>query len=203
MICEKCPNNIQGVCVTAQKDAEYDRKVLLQCGLAEGEVLPFAEFLSGVKEKIELHEILGDAETMKYCEPAYSLEKTRAFLQSFCIGRRGAVAAVHREQDKVIGYILFNQLETGVYEMGWIFHRRFWGQGYAYEACKAVMEYAFEKLHAHKVFAETIDPVKSAGLMRKLGMRCEGIQRSQTKDLYGNWADLYLYGFLQEERSEL
>ena len=30
-------------------------------------------------------------------------------------------------------------------------------------------------------------------------MRSEGIQRSQTKDNDGNWADLYFYGMLEEE----
>lgn len=34
----------------------------------------------------------------------------------------------------------------------------------------------------HKVFAETIDT---------------GIRRSQTKDLHGNWSDLYFYGLLE------
>lgn len=34
--------------------------------------------------------------------------------------------------------------------------------------------------------------------MKKLGMRPEGIQRSQTRDNHGNWADLYSYGLLEE-----
>ena len=72
-------------------------------------------------------------------------------------------------------------------------------QGYAYEACKAVIDYAFCELDAHKVFAETIDGVKSVGLMQKLGMKLEGVQRSQTKDNDGNWANLYFYGLLREE----
>ena len=54
----------------------------------------------------------------------------------------------------------------------------------------------------HKVFAEAIDAVKSVGLMKKLGMQLEGIQRSQTKDLQGNWADLYLYGLLADDWSK-
>ena len=33
----------------------------------------------------DLHDILGDAEVMKNCEPAYSLEKTSDFLSKFCI----------------------------------------------------------------------------------------------------------------------
>ncbi len=146
----------------------------------------------------DLHHILGDAEVMKNCEPAYSLEKTADFLSKFCIGKKGAVAAVHKDSGKVIGYILFHAFQEDVYEIGWFFNQNFWRQGYAYEACKAVIEYAFHELNAHKVFAESIDRVKSVGLMKKLGMQPEGIQRSHTKDEDGNWADLYLYGLLKD-----
>ncbi len=140
----------------------------------------------------DLYEILGDAETMKNCEPAYNPQKTKAFLHSFCIGRNGAVAAVHKQSKKVIGYILFNEIEPSIFEMGWFINRNYWRQGYAYEACKAVMGYAFRKLDAHKVFAETIDGVKSVGLMQKLGMKFEGIQEN-------NGVSLYCYGLLRED----
>lgn len=147
----------------------------------------------------DLHEIFGDAETMENCEPAYDLAKTKDFLSSFCIARNGALAAVHRNSGKVIGYILFNEYEEDVYEIGWIFNRCFWRQGYAYESCKAVIDHAFAELSAHKVFAEATDAVKSVSLMKKLGMKLEGIQRSQTRDNHGNRADLYFYGLLQSE----
>ncbi len=150
-----------------------------------------------LEDASDLHDIFGDEETMKHCEPAYDFEKTKEFLASFCIGRKGAVAAVHKESGKVMGYILFKEYEESVYEMGWIFNRSFWRQGYAYESCKTVLDYAFRELHVHKVFAEAIDAEKSVGLMKKLGMRLEGIQRSQTKDNQGNWADLYFYGMLE------
>ncbi len=149
------------------------------------------------EDAADLYDILGDGETMEKCEPAYDLEKTKEFLASFCIGRKGAVAAVHKDSGRVIGYILFKEAVEGVWEMGWIYNRRFWRQGYAHEACKAVIDHAFAERNAHKVFAETIDPVKSVGLMQKLGMQPEGIQRSQTKDANGNWADLYFYGLLE------
>lgn len=147
----------------------------------------------------DLYDILGDKEVMKDCEPAYSLEKTATFLSDFCIGRKGAVAAVHKDSGKMIGYILFHASEECVYEIGWFFHRSFWRQGYAYESCQAVIDHAFRELNAHKIFAETIDSRKSVGLMKKLGMRSEGIQRSHTKDSSGNWTDLYFYGLLKEE----
>ena len=148
----------------------------------------------------DLQEILGDDETMKYCEPAYSLEKTTNFFQKFCIEKKAAIAAVHKESSKVIGYILFKESEKKVYEMGWFFNRNYWRQGYAYEACKAVIDYAFDALNAHKIFAETIDGEKSVNLMKKLGMKLEGIQRSQVKDNSGNWADLYLYCIFEKDR---
>lgn len=147
----------------------------------------------------DLYEIFSDAETMKNCEPPYDLEKTRTFLQDFCIGRRGALAAALKEGGKVIGYILFNAVESGVYEIGWIFNRRYWRMGYAYEACRAVMDDGFSRGNVHKIFAETIDCVKSAGLMEKLGMHLEGVQREQTDDNFGCLVDLYLYGILRKE----
>lgn len=60
-------------------------------------------------------------------------------------------------------------------------------------------EYAFSGLRAHKIFSETIDGLKSAGLMEKLGMRQEGIQRQQVKNSSGNWADLHFYGILRKD----
>lgn len=144
----------------------------------------------------DLHAIFGDAETMENCEPAYDYEKTVDFLTSFCIGRQGALAAAERQTGRVIGYILFKGMEDDVYEIGWIFNRTYWRRGFAYEACRAVIDYAFGTLGAHKIFAEAIDPVKSVGLMKKLGMTPEGVQRSHTRDNHGNWADLYLYGLI-------
>lgn len=147
----------------------------------------------------DLFEILGDDETMANCEPAYDLEKVHHFLQNFCIDRHGALAVEQKLSGKVIGYLLFHEFDPGVYEIGWIFNRAYWRQGYAYESCKALLDYAFSVKNAHKIFAETIDGVKSVGLMKKLGMRLEGIQRSQTRDNTGNWADLHFYGILRED----
>ena len=153
------------------------------------------------EDAADLHEIFGDGETMKNCEPAYDLVKTQKFLEEFCIGRRSAVAAVHRGSGKVIGYILCKPLgedpAEDVYELGWIFNRSYWRQGYAYESCLKVIDYVFDKLNAHKIMAEAIDGVKSVSLMKKLGMKPEGVQRSHTKDNAGRWADLFLYGLLR------
>ena len=46
------------------------------------------------EDAADLYEILGDAQTMQYCEPPYDLAKTKQFLQSFCMEREGGLAAV-------------------------------------------------------------------------------------------------------------
>lgn len=119
----------------------------------------------------DLQEILGDPQTMEQLEPPYSREKTGRFLQEFCIERQGALAVVLQSSGKLIGYLLFSRLEPQVYEIGWIFHRAYWRQGYACEACRALIRHAFASHMARRIFAETIDPVRSVGLMKKLGMR--------------------------------
>lgn len=148
----------------------------------------------------DLFEIFGDAETMRHVEPPFTLEKTRRFLEGFCIVKRGAFAAVEQSSGKVVGYILFNSVSgNGVFEIGWVFNRKFWGNGYAYEICSELLMHAFCEMSAHKVFAETIDKQKSVRLMRKLGMKREGVQRKHERDCNGEWADLYYYGILNEE----
>ena len=51
-ICSACPNLKGKICATADQVAEYDRKVLLLCGLQENESLSFAEFTEKVEKLI-------------------------------------------------------------------------------------------------------------------------------------------------------
>ena len=141
----------------------------------------------------DLFEILGDDETMKYCEPAYDFIKTENFLKDFCIKRKGAVCAVLKETEKLIGYILFSEYEKDIYEIGWFFNRNYWNRGFAYESCRAVIEYAFGVLRAKKVFAETIDGEKSVHIMKKLGMKQESAEPGTEKNCEGEFSVLYVY----------
>lgn len=165
--------------------------------LIETERLVISGFEKGDLE--DLYEILGDSLVMEHSEEPYTMEKTAAFLSDFCIKRGKAFAARLKDSKKVIGYILFSQIDPGIYELGWFFNRGFWRRGYAFEACAAVIDHAFKELNAHKIFSETTDGERSVGLMEKLGMKEEGVQRRHVRDRRGEWRDLYLYGLLGEE----
>ena len=150
----------------------------------------------------DLYAIFGNAEVMKNTEPPYSKEKTEKFLNSFCIERepKGAFAAVLKETGEVIGYILFKSLdEPEIFEIGWIFNKMYWRKCYAYEICNKLIKYGFEDMKLHKICAEAIDEIKSVSLMKKLGMKPEGIQRKHTKSNDGVWCVLYWYAMLEED----
>ena len=119
-----------------------------------------------------LWEIFGDPVVMEHVAP-YTEEETRELLRTFCVERDppGACAAVRKEDGRLIGYLLCKQIdEPGIYELGWIFRRDVWRQGYAYEAVSALMDHLFRVREVHKVMAETEDAVRSLGLMKKLGL---------------------------------
>lgn len=149
----------------------------------------------------DFEEIFSDAEVMRECVPPYTREQCARWLNRF-IKDPIAFAVELRRTGKMIGHALFKQLpgeEEGIYEIGWIYNRRFWRQGYAFEAARALMDYGFGALKLHKICAETIDPLKSVPLMKKLGMREEGVFRQHTRSPEGAWADLYWYAALRTE----
>lgn len=150
----------------------------------------------------DFFEIFSDPVVMEHCEPPYDMEASRDWVRYF-IDHPIAFAVVEMESDKMIGHALFKQMSgeaDGVYEIGWIYNRRFWRRGYACEAARALISHGFDELSVHKIVAETVDPVKSASLMKKLGMREEGVFRQHTLDNSGRWADLYWYGLLKSDR---
>ncbi|MBO4982345.1 MAG: DUF1284 domain-containing protein [Lachnospiraceae bacterium] len=71
MICSHCPNRQGGICTAAGKVLEYDRQVLLRCGIHEGTIMPFLAFDGLVRDRILLtggrEEICGDCQWTELC----------------------------------------------------------------------------------------------------------------------------------------
>ena len=56
--------------------------------------------------------------------------------------------------------------------MGWVLHPSRWGKGYATEAGRRSIAYAFEELDAEQVFSVILpDNERSAAVARRLGFR--------------------------------
>lgn len=78
-----------------------------------------------------------------------------------------------KEIDKVIGTggISYNQ-ESKKYELGYNINQKFWGKGYATEAAKAMIKWAYDTLGAREFSAEfATDNVASGKVLEKCGFR--------------------------------
>ena len=84
-------------------------------------------------------------------------------------------------------------------DIGWVTHQNFQRQGYALEATRALMEYAFSHFPLHRIVADIDTRVpESAALAEKLGMRLEGTFKDG-EFFKGSWCDMWLYAILESE----
>ncbi len=106
-----------------------------------------------------------------------------------------------RAERKVIGSIRLAVIDgdNGNADFGFVFNRRYWNNGYATEAARAILDVAFSVLRLHRVIA-TCDVRNGASsrVMEKLAMRREG-HFLQDRMQKGEWRDSYLYGILAHE----
>lgn len=84
-------------------------------------------------------------------------------------------------------------------ELGYILAEPVWGNGYAYEASCAVLDYVYTNYDVNRIYAKChLDNVGSARVMEKLGMKCEGIMRACVfKE--GQFWGMYCYAILRAE----
>jgi len=84
-------------------------------------------------------------------------------------------------------------------EIGYELDPLYWGQGYATEAARAMVQFGFSELRLHRVWSRCIaDNTGSARVLERIGMRQEGRLR-ETEYFKGRWWDVLLYGVLQHE----
>jgi RimJ/RimL family protein N-acetyltransferase len=86
-------------------------------------------------------------------------------------------------------------------EVGYVFHPDAGGNGYATEATRALISFAFEELRAHRVFARTdARNESSAALLRRLGFREEAHFR-EAEIFKGAWGEELVFALLDREWS--
>ena len=110
-------------------------------------------------------------------------------------------AITKRDHDELIGTVTLTgwDARNRRMELGYMLSPAHWGKGYATEAVRAVLTFAFEEMNVHRVEAE-LDPRNpaSARLLERLGFREEGLLRERWW-VYGEWCDSALYGLLRAD----
>ena len=152
----------------------------------------------------DLFEYLSDKEVVEY-EPyrPLTLNETKDNLQ-WRIGTDEMIAVELKNSHKMIGNVYMGKREFEAMEIGYVFNRNYWGNGYAAESCKALIQRAFTN-GIHRIYAEC-DPrnKNSWKLLEALGFQREAHLRKNVyfwKDENEEpiWKDTYIYAKLSVE----
>ncbi len=84
-------------------------------------------------------------------------------------------------------------------ELGYELDPQYWGQGYATEAARALVDYGFRELALRRISSWCIaENTASAWVLERLGFRQEGRLR-RNQHFKSRWWDTLLYALLREE----
>jgi ribosomal-protein-alanine N-acetyltransferase len=130
-----------------------------------------------------------------------SLEETQAFVtramesQSKKLREAYEMAAILKSNHQLIGGggITLDSSGSRIASIGYTFAPEFWGQGLATELAQALIDFGFDSLNCHRIWATCrTENSRSARVLEKCGMIREGHLR---KNMFvrGEWKDSWLY----------
>ena len=151
----------------------------------------------------DLYAYLSDPEVVKF-EPYKPFDREGCRMEAQSRAANPSFVAVELD-GRVIGNLYMGWEDEHTCEVGWVLNRAYYGRGYAAEAARALIGYAFDREGAHRIIA-MCDPlnVPSWRLCERLGMRREAYFRKNVYffcDDEGEplWKDTYVYAILAEE----
>ena len=137
-------------------------------------------------------------------------EDVRAFIQRFLDQQQETprikfqLAITLKGSDELIGNCGVRMASAGAREadIGYELAPQYWGQGFATEAARAIVQFGFTQLRPHRISAWCIaENAGSVRVLEKLGMRQEG--RLREKEYFkGRWWDTLLFAVLDYEWGE-
>lgn len=157
----------------------------------------------------DLHEYLSKESVIKY-EPYGVFTEEECKEEALYRSNEDAFWAVClKENNKLIGNVYFQKQEPKkflTWEMGYVFNPKYYGQGYATESCRKILDYGFQELGAHRIMAKcNPENTSSWRLLERLNMRREGHIQKGVFFKYDDvgkpiWHDTYMYAILKDEK---
>ena len=152
-------------------------------------------------------QVFGDDAAMRFWshEPLADLDAAHGYIDRMVAGFASRTlfqwVVADRETDGLLGTVTVYQWDHANHraEVGFMLGRAHWGRGFAQEAVRAVLRFAFEAMDLHRVEADT-HPGNAASLrlLERLGFRREGLLRQRFL-IDGSASDSEIFGLLQEE----
>ena len=121
--------------------------------------------------------------------------------RAFALPDEGAIRWVVIHDGVRIGevHVTCNWEQTLEWEIGWYFLAEYWGKGFATEASKAVIAYAFAHFKVNRLAAFiNAGNKRSAALAGRAGMVLEGRLR-ETRLVQGAYCDEYVFSLLKRD----
>jgi RimJ/RimL family protein N-acetyltransferase len=160
------------------------------------------------RDREAVHEYSSDPEVVQYMDWGPNTdEDDKEFLERAMTVREEnprrdfTLAIVLKDTRRLIG-------SCGIHESGpadregWIGYclsRQYWGRGFGTETAKALLDYGFNNLGLHRMFATCMPAnTASAHVLEKTGMQLEGHLR-QHRWVKGKWRDSLLYAILDQD----
>lgn len=137
--------------------------------------------------------------------PASDVEDSRKYIRQCQVENQSGLAltlgAEWKAEGRIVGAVSLFNLEHlhGVGEIGFILHRRFWGQRVSLEMIGLMLHYGFTVMQLERIEGWTIaENERSWRIMEKMGMVREGILRRHR--IYRDEPkDRVVYGLLRQE----
>ena len=93
-------------------------------------------------------------------------------------------------------------LTADKFKMGEIYYKlipKLWGNGYATEIAKSLVNFGFNDLKLHRIEAgAAVENIKSLRVLDKIGMTKEGVRR-KILPIRGEWIDGYQYAIVEDD----
>ncbi|RJP27599.1 MAG: N-acetyltransferase [Candidatus Omnitrophota bacterium] len=149
---------------------------------------------------------MNDREINQYLESRFfpqSLEKLEAFVRSMKESKQHVfLAIIDNLANEHIGNIKLGPIDWihRRAEIGFLIgNKSYWGKGYATEAIRLVVQYAFDTLNVHKVTAGCYSTnVGSVKAMEKVGFMQEGVLKEHCF-CNGRYVDIIRFGIIKSE----
>lgn len=101
--------------------------------------------------------------------------------------------------DRLIGFVRLALTGIQAAKIGYAIAADYWGNGYATDSVRSILEFGFTSLNLHRVTAAIgPDNGASVSIVRKLGFALEGRLRDHVFT-NGSWRDSLLFSVLSEE----
>jgi len=162
------------------------------------------------KDISDVHTLFSDKEAMYYLDlPHPSIEHTQQYITEILAKyqenpRRCYEMAVVLEKPNIFVGVINLEIEHSYLKdaracLDYYFIPKFWGNGYATEASKALIKFAFEILEVNKIATGTLKcNIGSEMVMKKCGLTQEAELKQHTK-FNGEWMNRVEYAILKCE----